>query len=293
MKNSGGLITKARLAFQKRLLEKLLLLDASGVASNADSNNKASKDIALGIAERLASNLGSKLLKGKKLPAQTAGDTFEKITCDFIAETFPKLSALRPGKWEVRRINARSGLTIADFDQYSHLTALAKIAKDNPDLAIVLGNDYTIAPDVVVARQLETDESINNKIIIVDDKTARRAVIRAVNNGAPVLHASISCKWTMRSDRAQNARSEALNLIRNRKGRTPHIAVVTGEPAPSRLASLAIGTGDIDCVYHIALDELVEAVKAINQSEASDLLRNMIEGKRLKDIADLPLDIST
>ncbi len=37
------------------------------------------------------------------------------------------------------------------------------------------------------------------------------------------------------SDRAQNTRSEALNLIRNRKGRLPHIVVVTEEPSPSRL----------------------------------------------------------
>ena len=34
----------------------------------------------------------------------------------------------------------------------------------------------------------------------------------------------------MRSDRAQYSRTEALNLIRNRKGRLPHIVVVTGEP---------------------------------------------------------------
>ena len=53
----------------------------------------------------------------------------------------------------------------------------------------------------------------------------------------------------MRSDRAQNSRTEALNLIRNRKGNLPHIVVVTGEPMPARIASLALGTGDIDCVY--------------------------------------------
>src|ERR1035438_2137764 len=75
----------------------------------------------------------------------------------------------------------------------------------------------------------------------------------ASNGGLPILHASISCKWTIRSDRVQNARSEALNLIRNRKGRLPHVVVVTGEPLPSRLSAIALGTGDIDCVYHFAL----------------------------------------
>src|SRR5206468_12967837 len=116
--------------------------------------------------------------------------------------------------------------------------------------------------------------------------------IRLRNNKVPILHASISCKWTIRSDRAQNARSEALNLIRNRKGRTPHIAVVTGEPLPSRLASLALGTGDLDCVYHFALPELILAAEKIEQEDAVHLINIMTDGKRLKDIADLPLDLA-
>ena len=98
----------------------------------------------------------------------------------------------------------------------------------------------------------------------------------------------------MRSDRAQNSRTEALNLIRNRKGRLPHIVVVTGEPLPSRLASLALGTGDIDCVYHFALYELIDAVKDYSKHGREDIfemLNNLIDGKRLKDISDLPLDL--
>ena len=96
----------------------------------------------------------------------------------------------------------------------------------------------------------------------------------------------------MRSDRAQNARSEALNLIRNRKGRLPHVVVVTGEPTPSRLSSLALGTGDVDCVYHFALPELVSAVEEMDNDDSAELLKIMIEGNRLKDISDLPLDLA-
>jgi hypothetical protein len=99
----------------------------------------------------------------------------------------------------------------------------------------------------------------------------------------------------MRSDRAQNSRTEALNLIRNRKGHLPHIVVVTGEPLPSRLASLALGTGDIDCVYHFALYELLEAVREYARNGREDILEqleSLVEGKRLKDISDLPLDLS-
>ena len=152
--------------------------------------------------------------------------------------------------------------------------------------------DYLIKPDVMVFRSPETDEVINAEGVIVDDGIANLTSIRSVNNKQPLLHASVSCKWTLRSDRAQNARSEALNLVRNRKGRLPHIVVVTGEPMPGRLASLAFGTGDIDCVYHIALPELIESVDNSNYDDSKDILKTMIEGKRLRDIADLPLDLA-
>jgi hypothetical protein len=89
-----------------------------------------------------------------------------------------------------------------------------------------------------------------------------------------------------------NARAEALNLVRNRKGHLPHVVVVTGEPLPSRLASLALGTGDIDCVYHFALLELMKTVEDAGFSDAQDMLAIMVNGKRLKDISDLPLDLA-
>ena len=72
----------------------------------------------------------------------------------------------------------------------------------------------------------------------------------------------------------------------------PHIAVVTGEPLPSRLASLALGTGGIDCVYHFALPELIAGVQSLGIEDSANLVRIMVEGKRLKDISDLPLDLA-
>ncbi|RLA88703.1 MAG: type II deoxyribonuclease [Deltaproteobacteria bacterium] len=110
----------------------------------------------------------------------------------------------------------------------------------------------------------------------------RLTPIREVNHPqlVSILHASISCEWTIRSDRAQNTRSEALNLIRNRKGPLPHVVAVVGEPLPSRIAALAMGTGDLDCIYHFALAELQEAISEIDNQDQMDLLRTMIEGRR-------------
>jgi hypothetical protein len=81
-------------------------------------------------------------------------------------------------------------------------------------------------------------------------------------------------------------------LIRNRKGHIPHIVAVTAEPLPTRLASLALGTGDLDCVYHFALPELRSATERVGGPEQLEMLLAMIDGRRLRDISDLPFDLA-
>jgi NgoMIV restriction enzyme len=278
---------QARKAFHAALLKTTLTINSAGIVSNADSSNTASKAIAKGIADRLQAET-----IGDRIPGQTSGNQFEGLCADFVKQTFLKLGHLRPGIWDVHQVTGRNRLEIARYEQYAHLVALDRAAKNDAELAAALGSDYTISPDIVVVRDTETDIAINTPDLLVDNHIAKLASLRKINGGLPLLHASISCKWTIRSDRAQNARSEALNLIRNRKGHLPHIVVVTAEPTPSRLASIALGTGDIDCVYHFALYELQETLKALAYEDATDLLDVMVQGKRLKDISDLPLDLA-
>lgn len=285
--NTQALIARARKQMHKRLIESVLTVGSDGIASNADKDNALSRELAGAIAKRLESETG------EKLAGQTSGSKFEEIVAEFTKETFCKLQHLRPGTFTVQKMSSRAGLAIANFEQYRHLVALKNAADSNDELAVALGRNYTVAPDVVVWRDLLEDDEINAEDLIVDEEVALKADIRKKNGGQPLLHASISAKWTMRSDRAQNSRSEALNLVRHRKGALPHIMVVTAEPVPSRLASLALGTGDIDCVYHFALYELVDAVQASGNEEAISLMQIMVDGKRLKDISDLPLDLAT
>ncbi|WP_199738011.1 NgoMIV family type II restriction endonuclease [Falsigemmobacter faecalis] len=277
----------ARRSFHAALLKETLTTNLAGVVSNADSSNNTSKLIARGIAELLKAET-----IGERIAGQTSGNQFEGICADFVRETFLKLGHLRPGKWSVRQVSGRNRLEIARYEQYSHLVALDRAAKADKELAAALGSDYTITPDIVVVRDTEDDISINAPSLLVNENVTNLASLRAINGGSPLLHASISCKWTIRSDRAQNARSEALNLVRNRKGRLPHVVVVTAEPTPSRLASIALGTGDIDCVYHFALYELQATLKNLGMIDAGDMLSVMVDGKRLKDISDLPLDLA-
>lgn len=277
-------IAAARLALQKRLAKDTLLIDAKGIPTNADSSNPLSKRLAVEVLKSVPHGICKDRPSG-----QTLGSQMEKAVHDFVQSAFLALDHLRPGDWTVR-----SGAAISEFDQYQHLTQLEAVLSKTPELRSSLGSDYIIKPDIVVARNPEDDQVINRPRPIVDSKHTRLSPLRKANSkhATPILHASISCKWTFRSDRAQNSRSEALNLIRNRKGHLPHVVVVTAEPLPSRLASLCFGTGDIDCVYHVFLDELQAATNAVGDDSARDLLAQMIEGKRLKDISDLPLDLA-
>ena len=289
MKNNA-IIAKARAEFHRQLVVRgVLSVDDKGVPSNADGSNKPSCAIAALVAECLCAG------RGRKLSAQTAGNVFEELVCKFLTATFPKLQHLRPGSWDICNLGNKNAVKTASFSQYEHLAILARVIKENQELATIVGNDYMVAPDIVVSRNLCDDREINAPKAFVDNKVSLKADLRKANGGNPIMHASISAKWTMRSDRAQNSRTEALNLIRNRKGHLPHIVVVTGEPLPSRLASLALGTGDLDCVYHFALYELVNAVRKYGADDRQDLidqLEMLIEGKRLKDISDLPLDLA-
>ncbi len=281
-----ALIAEARKRYHKSLLENgVLTIDGKGIPSNADSSSKLSIAIARGIASQLLAQTHD------KAAGQTSGAKFEQLNMQFLMDTFPNLQNLRPGKWHIVKLGNRSAIKTSSFAQYEHLDYLNKLLENDARLAASIGNNYMVAPDVVIYRDAVSDDEINTPQIIVDDTVCKMADIRALNGGLPILHASVSAKWTMRSDRAQNSRTEALGLIRNRKGRLPHIVVVTGEPLPSRLASLALGTGDIDCIYHFALYELVEAVKTIGAEDSIEILKALIEGKRIKDVSDLPLDL--
>jgi hypothetical protein len=290
-------IAELRRSYHRHICERILFLD-HGVPNFADVSGESSMAIAAHIVSQLNYPLAA-----EKISGQTAGSRFEQITREFLQEAFGLLRHIRPGKWQFvieatagrkKKISAKK--SIAEFEQYEHLAALQRVLMEHPELKATLGGDYLITPDILIGRYPLSDDEINENAIITsdDDLFCRLTPLRAANRPEPrcLLHASISCKWTIRSDRAQNIRTEGLNLIRNRKGHTPHIAAVTAEPLPSRLASLALGTGDLDCIYHFALPELKIAVAEKGSSGDKELLSAMIDGRRLRDISDLPLDLA-
>jgi hypothetical protein len=245
----------------------------------ADVSNTSSVNIALGIIKRLSYKNDFNTLS-----EQTAGGLFEKATSEFLEQGFNLLWNLRPGKWYY----STSQTAISGFSQYEHLAYLDSVIKKDKTLSSTLGGDYIIKPDIIIARWPVSDSEINQygEVINSKDDIADLTPFRKNNNKKPnlILHASISCKWTIRSDRSQNTRTEALNL--------PHVVAVTAEPLPTRIAALAMGTGDIDCVYHFALPELKETITELKNQDQLDILISMIDGKRLRDISDLPFDLA-
>ncbi|MYB39408.1 MAG: restriction endonuclease [Gammaproteobacteria bacterium] len=279
MTESG--IVELRRRYHRSIFDDVLRVSEAGLPNNADRGSKASVRIANGIVEQIGMSP-----KSESIPGQTAGNRFEGATRDFLQGAFDLLQHLRPGEWRFS-----VGGDIQQFVQYRHLSDVAELTQRHKELRTVFG-DYIVKPDIVVRRNPESDETLNAQGVLVHGAdSASHTPLRRANSEWPILHASVSCKWTIRSDRSQNARTEGLNLIRNRKGKSPHIVVVTAEPLPTRIASLALGTGDIDCVYHFALPELEAATEGGETDR--ELVEMLVTGDRLRDITDLPFDLVT
>ena len=212
----------------------------------ADVDNAESMRICAGVLDELGVP-GNEVSDVPEAP----GGPLERAVRDHLRDALPRLH--RDVWWDVSR-----GAVITQFDQYAHLSEVDELVRANPQLRITIGTDYLIKPDVTV--------SLWNV---------------ATASGLPPLHAAISCKWTIRSDRVQNIRHECLQMIRHRRGRQPHLVTVTAEPLPTRLASIARGTGEVDAVYHVAYDALAASVAATANAEQQEAWREVTGQRRL------------
>ncbi|WP_051687491.1 NgoMIV family type II restriction endonuclease [Curtobacterium sp. S6] len=291
------LMDRARRVFHRALLdERVLVVDpGTGAPSNADKDSSSS----IRYARAVVDGVGG-VPEARRAPGHGVRRNFERAVAAYLKSVMRALDVVRPGEWTVRRLgDAADGQGVQDastvFEQYEHVSGLREAIEAHRDLRALIGHDSSIiAPDVVVARAPVPDSELNATARIVDPMgpLASASPLRSAVQSKALLHAVVACKWTLRSDRAEQVRSEARHLIRNRRGRVPHLVLVTGEPMPSRLAAVALGTGDIDCVYHVALHELMDAIDPEADPAGADLLHTMVQGRRLKDISDLPLDLA-
>ena len=228
-------------------VQALLGYTTSGKPNTADGDNAQS----VAIAERVLEILG---ITSAAPGAQPGGAALEDGVHRFLATDLPSRDPDRA--WVVKR-----GGAISQFQQYAHLARLDRLVAQHEELRVEIGQDYLISPDVTVSF----------------DAGLQR----------PILHAAISCKFSIRSDRVQNIRHEGVAMIRHRRGRQPHIVTVTSEPLPSRLAAICRGTGEVDAVYHVCLPELQDAVSTVGNSKQERDLNESVDQGRLYDIHTL------
>lgn len=175
------------------------------------------------------------------------------------------LTSLDPGRgWVLTRQGGAE-----QFAQYEHLQRLQELFESDLTLKSTVGRDYQVSTDVMVGLPNSWE-------------------------GGPeyTLHAAVSSKLTIRSDRVQNIRFEFGTLVRNRKGRLPHLVVVTAEPLPSRLVSIGRGTGEIDAVYHLLFDEMDEVLRSVRDinrylKRQSDDWNELVETRRIRPYSEL------
>ncbi|MET9673376.1 NgoMIV family type II restriction endonuclease [Streptomyces sp. NPDC006482] len=217
------------------------------VANSADTSSTPSKQLAAAILEDLG-------IPREVLATTPAGPgpALELAVRNDLAGNLIQLDSQR--KWQVDHKQV-----VSAFGQYAHLAKLSTLLRKYPELRTELGRDYLIKPDVTVG---------------VEDSPLQ-------GNAQPFLHAAVSCKWTIRSDRVQNIRHEFLQMIRHRRGRLPHLVAVTAEPMPSRIAAIARGTGEVDAVYHVAFDSLSKAVYGVGSSQQKDDWQECVEQGRV------------
>ncbi|MFE9440989.1 NgoMIV family type II restriction endonuclease [Streptomyces sp. NPDC006602] len=237
-------------------------LKSSGkpVPNSADSSSAPSKALARAILEHL-SVTPEMVLEGTP---KDLGPALERAVQAHLEKALPVADSSRFWQVDHKKI-------VADFSQYSHLGNLKKVVRKNPVLSADLGLDYLIRPDVTVG------------VIHNSPQPGTEAF----------LHAAVSCKWTIRSDRVQNIRHEFLQMIRHRRGRLPHLVTVTAEPMPSRIAAIARGTGEVDAVYHIAFAALKQAVDAVGSNQQKDDLAECISQGRLRPYEELAPTLAT
>ncbi|MBN2390495.1 MAG: restriction endonuclease [Anaerolineae bacterium] len=279
-----------RQRYHDRICEEIIRVEQNrGIESqnSADIDSGFGHDIAWGIANRIGCSCNY-----DRVSEPTIEKCFVDITKDYLERVFETFQNLHQAYWYFP-IAESTSLS----DQYRHLSDLETVIGKSESLISALSKANALYPNIVIGRCYTSDEGGNFQQLLVSTErpTTDLIPLQSSESSLPrcILHASISCKWTIRSDRSQNARSEALNLIRNRKGRLPHIVAVTAEPMPTRIASLALGTGDLDCVYHFALHEMQQTLEELGNEDQLDMLNMLVEGRRLRDISDLPFDLVT
>lgn len=212
------------------------------------------------------------------------------------------------------------------FEQFSHLSAVRDLRQDMARDVVGAVNvlrmqSVNIVPDaearsdlnvhlsriqaeleVAESRRRELLDLLGEESLLKLDITVSRESSSPAAPPTPLPHlvAGLSLKWSLRTDRAQDCRSQGAKMAGLRRGRMPHFAALTMEPRPSMLALLGRGSGDLDCVYHLHLPALSDAIDEYCSGstykprlEIRDKFRRLRDQRRLRDYDELRSYLAT
>lgn len=235
---------------------------------------------------------------------EPTGDPFsKKVAGELKAELLARGSTLDVGP--ERALN--------EFEQFRHVGALREMRPEpSPDFQktwtavgkfvrkrlplpqdVARFDDLAAAVDQATARETEARrvllEEIGDESLLNLDVTTFH---QRPGPKTPTLEVRLSVKWTLRTDRAQDCRSQGAKMASLRRGRMPHFAVVTMEPRPYMLNLLGGGSGEVDCVYHLHLPALHSAIEQTcdgNRRRRSTLatFNRLVAQRRLRDWDEL------
>jgi hypothetical protein len=268
------------------------------------------------IAERFFNHAG---VASDAVAPTDAGAELSKFVCAALQATRPDLAVGRERHPK-------------EFVQYAHLAGAERaLAGTAPQVVETLdelsrrldGIDVVsvLSPSVHVelfeltrrAREQAQQRSIEVNTILM--QTARHSLLGldvVVSRPTPPtaiddhdvteeLLLGVSCKWTLRTDRGQDAVAQGDRLASHRRGPMPRYGVVTMECRPYYLAIVAEGSSGVDAVYHPALPQVFDALQSVLDDPPSwqnhksrraiesyiETLQRLVSNRRVRPFEDL------
>lgn len=221
-------------------------------------------------------------------------------------------------------LTVRPEQALDTYEQYSHLGAATELRKSMAtEVALTVKDLRRFAAKSPIETDARTQlithlDKIDVEVMQAETKRLELldllgeesvlkldiAISRATPGSAPLpsqhLITGLSLKWSLRTDRAQDCRTQGAKMASLRRGRMPHFATVTMEPRPSMLNLLGRGAGDVDCVYHLhlpalsqAIDEYCSGTRRKDRLKMRDNFLRLCDQRRLRDYDELRSYVST
>ncbi|WP_346777476.1 NgoMIV family type II restriction endonuclease [Rhodococcus sp. HNM0563] len=262
----------------------------NGNPSTSDNNDKGSIELGHALFEALGVPKGTP-------GVEDIGSAMEQKVADHLSKVRPDLVVAQ----------SRSAI---EFEQYKHLNVFKTFTKNYKGPAGELDKILAELPESPELKPVRTrllkaktaserDHELVTQLqeMMPEESFLKIDVALAPPEPADRLLVALSSKWSLRTDRAQDCVSQGSKLVSLRRGHMPHYAVVTMEPRPAMLKYLAYGSGAVDCVYHLALPELLEATDAIDRKRGPKgwsprkVLLRMVAQRRVRPYEDLVAEV--